>query len=123
MVNHLGKISQWDSSPINDFYSDSILSAILKAEITFSNQSNVKPLKNIKSRASEQKFAYEDKLLCALKEMFEENSINYDENENIHINVDERKLLIDMKTLTTTCKEDEYLEQIVSNLVKQLNLM
>lgn len=95
----------------------------MKAEITFSSQSNLKPLKNIKSRESDQKFGYEDKLLCALKEMFEENSINYDENENIHISVDERKLVIDMKTLTTTCKEDEYLEQIVSNLVKQLDLM
>lgn len=131
-------VLEWDSSPLNDFYADSIFACMLKLEVNEHNES----IDSVKMRSSSSSAAainnlnqqlkneinkrvtydldYEERLMCSLRDMFDERSIEYKPSESINVNVDDRKLNIDLKNLVITCKEDEYLEQIVSNLVKQV---
>jgi cleavage and polyadenylation specificity factor subunit 3 len=109
---------KWSSSPINDFYADSILATILKTELESEKTPNVsvtsQDFKELSNRIS-----FEENLLAALNDMFDSSSIEHTESEAITINLDGKTAIIDLEGLTVKC-EDEQLEQIVSTVIKQL---
>lgn len=110
-------ILEWSSSPINDFYADSILATIFKTEIESASQVTTKSETYIDLESTK----FEQNLMSALNDMFESSSIEYNKEESIQINLDNNKCVaIDLKTLEAKCEEDEHLESIVVTVIKQL---
>ena len=100
---------------MNDFYADSILAAIFKAELESSKSAGSRDnLINLESSK------FEENLIAALNDMFEASSIEYRAHDSIAINLDSKTVSIDLQTCAAKCEEDEHLEQIVTTVIKQL---
>ena len=56
----------------------------------------------------------------ALNDMFDSNSIECLDSEQITISLDGKRVLIDLANLTVKCEDDD-LEKIVSTVIKQLS--
>jgi cleavage and polyadenylation specificity factor subunit 3 len=110
-------ILEWNSSPINDFYADAILSEILKVEIGTSKPDDPSLTSDITMKMFE-KSKFEDNLLSALKDMFT-CSIE-EKEEEFSLNMDKKTVTINLKNHMVKCEEDKQIEQIISTLVNQL---
>ncbi len=63
---------------------------------------------------------FEENLIAALSDMFESSSVECRAENRIDINLDNKIVVIDLKTLRVKCEDDEYLESIVTTVVKQI---
>ncbi len=63
---------------------------------------------------------FEENLIAALSDMFENSSVECRAQNRININLDSKIVGIDLRTLVVKCEEDEYLESIVTTVVKQI---
>lgn len=118
-------ILEWDSSPLNDMYADTILSIVLKLEQerisseTTASNTIIRSINDLQAilPTIEDQGTFEKCLLEALSDMFGVDLIEYSQGESILVKLDEQNLNIDLKNLNVTCK-DEKLQEIVANMIK-----
>lgn len=93
------------------------MSEILKTELETTKSAEVsKPILKNNERPS-----FKENLLSAFNDMFDGLSIQENENSNeILVQMDNKIVKINTKSLTIKCEEDKQLEQIVSNVVNQI---
>ncbi len=120
---------------MNDFYADSILAEILKADLewtktaTSSTHSSTATGKNRPPHLS-----FRDALVATLCDMFAECSVvdepvnakTADSDEHVDdtrltIRMDNKSVSIDLSQLSVSCEEDKQLEQSVATVLKQVN--
>lgn len=110
---------KWNSSPINDFYADTLLSEVLKIEIEHSKSS---PAGGSSSRGVEKRSSIRENILLALGEMYNKlDVVDEKADEQLVINVEDRRLVsIDLNTFAVNCDDDKQLESLVFNIVNQV---
>ena len=94
------------------------MATILKTELESEKVSNL-PVSTQDFKELTSRISFVENLLAFLNDIFESSSIEYTESEAIAIILDGKRAIIDLDGLTVKC-EDEQLEQIVSNVIKQL---
>ncbi|EFN66769.1 Cleavage and polyadenylation specificity factor subunit 3 [Camponotus floridanus] len=113
-----GKIvtMEWVATPVNDMYADSVLTAILQAEIM--DQSP----KILPAPTKMDRMHFKECLIEMLQEMFGEDSVpKIFKGEKLYVTVDGKKAHIDLLNLEVTCKEDEVFQQVVQTAVMKLH--
>lgn len=113
-----GKIvtMEWMATPVNDMYADSVLTAILQAEIM--DQSP----KILPAPTKMDRMHFKECLIEMLQEMFGEDSVpKIFKGEKLYVTVDGKKAHIDLLNLEVTSKEDETFQQIVQTAVTKLH--
>ncbi|KAG5321931.1 CPSF3 factor, partial [Pseudoatta argentina] len=112
-----GKIitMEWIATPVNDMYADSVLTAILQAEIM--DQSP----KVLPAPTKMDRMHFKECLIEMLQEMFGEDSVpKIFKGEKLYVTVDGKKAHIDLLNLDVTSK-DETFQQIVQTAVTKLH--
>lgn len=113
-----GKIvtMEWVATPVNDMYADSVLTAILQAEMM------EQPLKVLPAPTKMDRMHFKECLIEMLQEMFGEDSVpKIFKGEKLYVTVDGKKAYIDLLNLEVTSKEDETFQQIVQTAVTKLH--
>ncbi|XP_063703757.1 cleavage and polyadenylation specificity factor 73 [Culicoides brevitarsis] len=107
-------ILEWQATPVNDMYADSVLASILQAELTGNKIRTTSALKPDRSH-------FRDCLVETLQEMYGEDIIPKDyEGDDLKINVNEYKIEIDAKKRTVSCPENEQLEHKIKSTMEKL---
>jgi len=106
---------EWIATPVNDMYADSVLTAILQAEIM--DQSP----KVLPAPTKMDRMHFKECLIEMLQEMFGEDSVpKIFKGEKLYVTVDGKKAHIDLLNLDVTSK-DETFQQIVQTAVTKLH--
>ncbi|GLH01328.1 hypothetical protein R5R35_007001 [Gryllus longicercus] len=106
---------EWLATPVNDMYADSVLAAILQAEMLESTPSFF-PVP-----AKMDRMHFKECLIEMLQEMFGEESVpKIFKGEKLYVTVDGKKANIDLLNLDVVCEEDETFQQIVQTAVTKL---
>jgi cleavage and polyadenylation specificity factor subunit 3 len=114
-------VLEWNSSPINDFYADSILAEILKLELEASSSSALKQNKESTNEVIKGESSLEHNFMSTLKDMFGEVKIEkQDDQEDFFVNIDEQKVQVDLKELNVKCDSDKQIELQVQNILNHL---
>ncbi|XP_035724312.1 uncharacterized protein LOC118442590 isoform X2 [Vespa mandarinia] len=113
-----GKIvmMEWIATPVNDMYADSVLTAILQAEMM------EQPPKMLPAPTKMDRMHFKECLIEMLQEMFGEDSVpKIFKGEKLYVTVDGKKAHIDLLNLEVTSKDDETFQQIVQTAVTKLH--
>ena len=133
-------VFQWSSSPMNDFYADSILAEILKVDLEWNKLSATTPSGgggggSSASKSKPPHLAFREALVATLCDMFAECSVveetqtdDVDDNDDddsqqrLTMRMDNNKSVrIDLGQLSVSCDEDKQLEQSVVAVLKQVS--
>ncbi|KAK0085345.1 hypothetical protein PV325_005386 [Microctonus aethiopoides] len=113
-----GKIvtMEWIATPVNDMYADSVLVALLQAEMMET------PAKALPAPTKMDRMHFKECLIEMLQEMFGEDSVpKIFKGEKLYVTVDNKKAHIDLSTLEVTSKDDDILQQTVQTAVSKLH--
>jgi len=106
---------EWIANPVNDMYADTVLAAVLQAEMLDSAPSFF-PI-----HAKMDRMHFKECLIEMLQEMFGEDSVpKIFKGEKLYVTVDGKKANIDLLNLEVCCEEDEVFQQIVQTAVTKL---
>lgn len=106
---------EWIANPVNDMYADTVLAAVLQAEMLDSTPSFF-PI-----QAKMDRMHFKECLIEMLQEMFGEDSVpKIFKGEKLYVTVDGKKANIDLLNLEVCCEEDEVFQQIVQTAVTKL---
>lgn len=107
---------EWNTTPVNDMYADTVLAALLQAETMDSNP------KMLTAPTKMDRMHFKECLIEMLQEMFGEDSVpKIFKGEQLFVTVDGKKAHIDLVNLNVTCKEDETFQQVVQTAVSKLH--
>jgi cleavage and polyadenylation specificity factor subunit 3 len=114
-------VLEWNSSPINDFYADSILAEILKLEIDASSSSVLQQTKELAKEKIKTELTLEKNFLNTLGDMFGELKVEkQNDNEELIVNIDEHEVHVNLKELNVKCETNKQTESQVQNVLNQL---
>lgn len=114
-------VLEWNSSPINDFYADSILAEILKLELEASSSSAVNRAKESAKEVIKAKSTLEQNFLNTLNDMFGElKVVKQEDQDECIVNIDEQKVQVNFKEFNVKCETDKQIEFQVQNVLNQL---
>ena len=122
-------VLEWSSSPINDFYADTLLSEVLKTEIEWAKSGAASAdQKTSGGQIKLAKASLRENVESALTDMlgeeirFEDRKMEDEQDEQLLVNVDASRAVIrvDLATGAVRSDEDKQLEQVVGNVVSQL---
>jgi len=106
---------EWIANPVNDMYADTVLAAVLQAEMLDTTPSFF-PIQSKMDRMH-----FKECLIEMLQEMFGEDSVpKIFKGEKLYVTVDGKKANIDLLNLEVCCEEDEVFQQIVQTAVTKL---
>ncbi|KAK0082895.1 hypothetical protein PV326_006954, partial [Microctonus aethiopoides] len=107
---------EWIGTPVNDMYADSVIVALLQAEMMET------PAKALPAPTKMDRMHFKECLIEMLQEMFGEDSVpKIFKGENLYVTVDNKKAHIDLSTLEVTSKDDDILQQTVQTTVSKLH--
>lgn len=114
-------IIEWLATPVNDMYADTILATLLQSEGTGAGQTIVRG-GNKQPSKSEQMKHFKTCVIETLQEMFGDSAIpQIMKGNEFEVNINSKRVLIDLEEVSATCKEDEKLEDIILATVQRMH--
>ncbi|CAG9836752.1 unnamed protein product [Diabrotica balteata] len=106
---------EWMANPVNDMYADSLVAAILQADLL-----DV-PLKSMNTSIKVDRMHFKECLIEMLQDMFGEDSVpKIFKGEKLYVTVNDKRADINLTNLEVKCPNDETFEQIVQTAVTKL---
>ncbi|XP_050506835.1 cleavage and polyadenylation specificity factor 73 [Diabrotica virgifera virgifera] len=106
---------EWMANPVNDMYADSLVAAILQADLL-----DV-PLKSMNTSIKVDRMHFKECLIEMLQDMFGEDSVpKIFKGEKLYVTVNDKRADINLTNLEVKCPNDETFQQIVQTAVTKL---
>ncbi|XP_055373726.1 cleavage and polyadenylation specificity factor 73 [Condylostylus longicornis] len=108
-------IMEWQATPVNDMFADSVLSCIMQTEMGGTN------LKGSTTGGKPDKTHFKECLIETFQDIFGEHSVpKLFKGDILPVTVSGKKAEVNLETLAVTCPDDESLRQIVNTAVTKL---
>ncbi|KAK0071381.1 hypothetical protein PV325_013022 [Microctonus aethiopoides] len=107
---------EWIGTPVNDMYADSVLVALLQADMMMD------PAELPTEPTKMDRIHFKECLVETLQDMFGEDSVpKIFKGEKFDVTVDNKKAHIDLSTLEVTSEDDDILQQTVQTVMSKLH--
>uniref|UniRef100_T1JIA8 Cleavage and polyadenylation specificity factor subunit 3 n=1 Tax=Strigamia maritima TaxID=126957 RepID=T1JIA8_STRMM len=111
-------VLEWNASPVNDMYADTVLSTILRAESSIPS----KCVQNMTLAIKVDKMHFKECLIEMLMDMFGDDAVSkVIRGDEMSVVVDGKKAIIDLESLEVFCDDDESLQQMIHTAVNKLH--
>uniref|UniRef100_A0A1Q3F4J9 Putative exonuclease of the beta-lactamase fold involved in rna processing translation n=1 Tax=Culex tarsalis TaxID=7177 RepID=A0A1Q3F4J9_CULTA len=108
-------IMEWQATPVNDMYADTVLASLLQSELSGSMVKGATATKP-------DKMHFKECLIETLQDMFGANSVpKLFKGDSLSVTVHGKQVDINLSTLEVTCDQDEGLYQTVKTTVNKLH--
>lgn len=114
-------IIEWQATPVNDMYADTILATLLQVELA-QTQTILKGGSGKQPTKAEKLKHFKTCLIETLQEMFGDSAVpQIMKGNEFEVTINNKKVFIDLEEVTAVCKEDEKLEDIILATVKRMH--
>ncbi|KAI9584234.1 cleavage and polyadenylation specificity factor 73 [Glossina fuscipes] len=108
-------VMEWQATPVNDMYADTVLSCIMQTELGGTN------IKGTNTQSKSDRTHFKECLLETLQDTFGESSVPKMFKGNVlPVTVAGKRVEVNLETLAVTTNDDELLRQIVNTAVQKL---
>ncbi|KAL9695647.1 hypothetical protein quinque_014932 [Culex quinquefasciatus] len=108
-------IMEWQATPVNDMYADTVLASLLQSELSGSMVKGA-------TASKPDRMHFKECLIETLQDMFGANSVpKLFKGDSLSVTVHGKQVDINLTTLEVTCDQDEGLYQTVKTTVNKLH--